>query len=690
MPNKRDTRPSNLKPIDLDDEELLELESLLQEDMYTRSEAKLHPFFVNFWNCHDPSKLHTSWVQECIAEHVEAAMKRQIRRLTIQVPPRCLPLTTQVLMSDGSYKQLSTMKVGDYVKSSDGTEITDEQVTAVIDSGVKDCIKFTFNDGSTLTTSTLHKIYTPKGFVQAKDLVLKDVVHTHSNYISLTSKLITAIEDAGELPCMDLTVSNHHTFFADDTLVSNSGKSLMSVSSICWHWLQNPWEKFWLVSHSERLYTQNIVLARTLMDHPLYKTRWMDKKSEHFKFELSKDVNTKTRVENDQGGYILGGSPTSKALGVGYNVAFLDDVLDSEQANSPDAIQRVNDWYTQTFLNRSNDVNNDVQIIFMQRLHQNDITNYVNTVYEDQGWFNLILPAKLDRKRIFTSPIGFNDKRIHQNQLLDPVRLPEHFLAAQAKNPIIYNTRYQQNPGAGGEGNLVKADWLQQTDKLPANYDQMITVWDLSFGDSATSTYSVGLVIGIKEGHFYIIDMIRGRMAVPEQVDSIRKLKEKYPRSQIGIEKRANGNAALSLLEREIHNIYAFQPRLFGGSKEQRLSAVLTYMRDKLVHIYAPFKVDTTVESDYDADTIMSELTAFPLGANDDIVDCIGYGIQWLAQYGKETTAIVTRGLDIVIPELGLSNELTLRSESLDTPEGGYDYSIFGDIMSRDYIQDLF
>jgi predicted phage terminase large subunit-like protein len=274
--------------------------------------------------------------------------------------------------------------------------------------------------------------------------------------------------------------------------------------------------------------------------------------------------------------------------------------------------------------------------------------------------------------------------------LLDPVRLPDSFLAAQAKNPIVYNTRYQQNPGAGGEGNLVKEAWLHQTDILPKVYDQMITVWDLSFGDSPTATYSVGLVIGIREGNYYVIDMIRKKMAVPEQLDGIREFKVKYPNAQIGVEKRANGNAAMSLLEREISNIYAFQPRLFGGSKEQRLSAILPYLRDKLVHIYSPFKVDTTVHIDYDVETIVSELTAFPLGANDDIVDCLAYGIQWLAQYGKESTAIVTKGLDLVIPEMGIDNDIQLRVDSLYVAEPAYDYSIFGDIMSRDYIEDLF
>lgn len=544
----------------LSDRELLELHETLEHQMYQDSASKLYPFFVNFWQCHDPSKLHTSWVQQCLCEHIEAALKRQIRRLVINIPPR-------------------------------------------------------------------------------------------------------------------------------------SGKSIISISSICWHWLQKPQEKFWLVSHSEKLYMQNILLTRRIMEHPLYKNRWMNTADqENFKYSLTKDVNTKTRVENSEGGYILGGSPTSKALGIGYSVALLDDVLDSEESNSPDAVAKVNDWYTQTFLNRSNDVNTDVQIIIMQRLHENDICDYVNSRYGEQGWFNLVLPARFDEKRIFTSPIGFNDPRKYHNQLLDPVRLPDSFLVAQAKNALIYNTRYQQDPGTSGDGNLVQKEWIVETTALPKTYDRMITVWDLSFDDAPTSSYSVGLVIGYGESKFYIIDMVRKQMAVPDQVDSIRHLRDKYPGSQIAIEKRANGSAALSLLEREIHNIYSFQPRLFGGSKEQRLSAVLPYMRDKQVIYYSPLDHDATdhTEPSYAFSEISRELLGFPIAGTDDIVDCIAYGVQWLAQFGQETTTMVTNGQQILLPDLLAQSTIDLRFEAPKESTDDFNYQIFGDVMSKDYINTLF
>lgn len=547
-----------INPAHSTDDDLFLLEELLQEDMYERSEKSLYQFFINFWNTFDPQALVPNWHLECLCEHIEAALRRDLRRLIINIPPR-------------------------------------------------------------------------------------------------SSKSTTA-----------------------------------SISAPAWWWVDNPDEKFWLISHSAKLYMQNIVYGRRILDHPLYKNRWLDPTNkDNYRYSLSKDVNTKTRIENNEGGYILGGSPTAGALGMGYTVAVLDDILDSEESNNPEAIEAVNRWYTQTFLNRSNDVKNDVQIIVMQRLHENDITAYVQKTYPEQDWFVLNLPAKYVPERTFISPIGYNDKRTLRNQLLDPIRLPEEFLLTQSKDVLVYNTRYQQDPESTREGNLVKSEWLREVDYKPINYSVMITVWDLSITDNPSSNYTVGLVLCKFNDEYHIIDMWRKQCEIPEQLDAIRKLRKKYPKSIIGIEARANGHAAMSMLRREIPNIYAFEPRKFGGHKEQRLGAVLQYFRDKKVCIYNPFTPDTKVEPTYEPEVIKKELKSFPLGIDDDIVDCVAYGINYLAEYGQENMALISNGEKISLFEsdyMEIKKQLNniLKIESNDTYDFSEDY-----IPSREYLQEI-
>lgn len=536
------------------DEDLMLLDELLQQEMYEKSEKSLYQFLLNFWNCHEPSPYKPNWHSECIAEHIQAALNRDIRRLIINVPPR-------------------------------------------------------------------------------------------------------------------------------------SGKSILSsISAPCFHFINHPEEKFWLLSHSSSLFVQNIVLARRILEHPLYRERWCNKHSEHYKFSLSADVNLKTRVETNQGGYILGGSPSSGALGLGYSVAVLDDIMDSEESNSPAAIEKISSWYRSTFINRSNDPKTDVIIIVMQRLHQRDLTDYVLRTYGEQDWVHLVLPAKYEPERTFFSPIGFNDKRTKRNQLLDPERLPDEFLLAQSKNPVIYNTRYQQNPDATTDGNLLKPEWLQETSYKPKKFSNLITVWDLSFTDSPTSSYTVGLVLGKYDGCVYIVDMLRYQLDIPAQVDAIRKLRNKYPTAVVGIEKRANGHAVMSLLQREIKNIYAFEPRLFGGSKEQRLGSTLDYFRNKKVFIYNPFEIDDRLENSYSVNEIKKELLGFPLAAHDDIVDCVAYGIQYLMEKDGDNFAVITKGERIMYGEEDFSNREWLNPNYSNAVAFEQEKNFLDVIPDRDYL----
>lgn len=851
------------------DRELKLLEELLEEKLYEQSEKSLYSYFVNMWDTYDPQPLVPNWHIECICEHAQAAVNREIRRMIINIPPRmCLEANTKVGLSDGSYKPIKNINVGDVVFSTDRKNINTNKVLNVWNVGKKEGIKLTFNDGNYLKCSIDHKILTSNGYVKAKDIKLLDLVYTHStlpnlsvlssndeeltlddafliglwlasgfkdtwsnfnftsNSRAITNRAIkiastkgwhyrkirkndkfiysfidknkiknwfeskfeypdetyipscvfkasrktkleflnifiacsgwinthsgrisgnieneslakdiyllfkqlgytpmlkekmnakyylscilsnndkqnnsnlhflkvTKIEYIGFIDCYDIEVENDHNFFADSVCVSNSKSTICSISLPTWTHIHRPGEKFWLISHSEKLFTQNIVYARRILDHPKYKNRWMNPNNKaNYRFSLTGDVNLKTRVENNKGGYLLGGAPKVGALGMGFTVALLDDILDSEKSNSPDEIVKPNEWYTRTFLNRSNDRNNDVIIIIMQRLAENDLTGYVMNTYSEEDWFLLNLPARYDSRRTFVSPIGYNDKRTKDNELLDPIRLPDSALDLQ--DPIIYNTRYQQNPSAMTEGNFWRADWIEITRNRPQHYDELVTVWDLSFTNEPTSSYSVGLVMGLHEGKYYVVDMWRKKATIPDQINGIRKMKAKYPKATVAIEKRAGGYAAQSTLEREIPGIVMLNPQVYGGSKEQRLGAVTYIGKNKQFIIYDPpeyldnnYKRRENLEPDYDANVIKQELLSFPIGAYNDIVDCISYGLQYLAQWGINTTAMITRGERI---------KLTDEDFLMDSPNKQYipelynPYTIFADIPSREELTDI-
>ena len=504
-----------------------ELQILKEEQEYQRSEKSLRNFFKKAWGIFDPADYIGNWHIDCMAEHIQAAYERKIRRLAITIPPRC-------------------------------------------------------------------------------------------------------------------------------------GKSTLgSIASPAWGWTRDPKEKIWLISHSLELVDQNISGVKTIVKDDWYSSRWCNTDDQYnFKFSYGTEglLDTRKRFENTTGGYLIGGSPGSKTLGKGYTVAILDDILDSAESYNLEQVDKVNNWYKTTFRNRSNNKSEDVVILIMQRLSEADICAYVEENYPDEDWFKLIIPARYDPKLTFTSPLGsrWNDKRTKPNQLLDPVRLPEEFLFGEEKDLVLFNTRYQQNPQGIAEGNIIKEEELNRNciSKTTNKYDLMLTVWDLNTTKKPKSTYTVGAVLGLTaEGKIELVDMFRQICDITDQIDNVHRMKAKYPQSIIGVENKANGAAILTKMREKYydHEVIEFDPRLYGGSKEQRYAASAPTIREDRFKLYDPKAEDTSLEPTYDIETIKQELYKFPLSKYNDIVDAISYGLLYLDKVDITQMLIVTGGKPIEI-----------------------------------------
>jgi DNA-directed RNA polymerase subunit RPC12/RpoP len=73
--------------------EAAELELLIEYEEHDRErercENSLIEFFARAWPQFDPAPVKINWHHELIAEHLEAVMRGEIRKLLISVPPRC-------------------------------------------------------------------------------------------------------------------------------------------------------------------------------------------------------------------------------------------------------------------------------------------------------------------------------------------------------------------------------------------------------------------------------------------------------------------------------------------------------------------------------------------------------------------------------------------------------------------------
>lgn len=422
-----------------------------------------------------------------------------------------------------------------------------------------------------------------------------------------------------------------------------TGKS--TATSICgtaWLFLQNPSAKLFNVTAADRLFIQNISYAKEIINSNWYQSRW-GLEGEDPKYGLSDTQNAKTRFDTTEQGYILGTTPNSKVFGMGFTHCIIDDPNDSEESENPNNLKKVNAYYDRTLRNRSNNRDQDVIILVQQRVKADDLSGYL--LAQKYGFVHLNLPAEFDKRRAFISPINpkYSDPRKKDGELLDPKRLSEDTLAEEKKNYSNYSAKYLQNP-TPDSGNIIRHEWLNFYPETRENwglldFDIIYWICDYSFTGDPESSYTVLLLMGKKGDDYYILEMIRDRMAYHAQIEATSKAARDFSStaSKFIIEQKANGGVIISALEKilQAENISAeiigITPLQYGGSKEQRLAACIPTLVNK--HLYLPL-------NNVQTPTIITELTSFPKGDNDDIVDCVVYGILWGNKYGGGTNEI--------------------------------------------------
>jgi hypothetical protein len=78
-----------------------------------------------------------------------------------------------------------------------------------------------------------------------------------------------------------------------------------------------------------------------------------------------------------------------------------------------------------------------------------------------------------------------------------------------------FAAQYQQNP-VPPDGNAIRREWLRYYDTAPSQLDLVMASWDTASTLSEVSDYSVGTVWGLRGSDIYLLDVVRGRLEVPE------------------------------------------------------------------------------------------------------------------------------------------------------------------------------
>lgn len=405
------------------------------------------------------------------------------------------------------------------------------------------------------------------------------------------------------------------------------GKSkIISVGFPAWRWLTYAAEKFVCVSHSDRLTKDLTSNSRQLITSPWYANRWIGKDR---KYELRKDSNTVTRFDNTVGGYRFATTPGGAGLGFGYSHLLMDDPNDLMDIYSEPMLTRVINFYKGVLRNRINNANTGKKTLVQQRLSESDLTQWL--LEEEAGkWFHLVIPSEYDKKWTFISPIGSDDPREKDGELVCPNRFDDGFYDEEKKDPYRWAALYQQKPTPSG-GAIIKTNWIQFYHNAPIDQmEVMLISADLALEDKDESDYCVFTVWGKRGSRFFLIDMIREKLDFQSQLSTMMYLDSKYPKARTKlVEKKATGSPLMNMLQNRISGLIAINPI---GSKIERLFACVPEFVSGNVMFPYPDNV-------FWINDVLAEVTSFPKGKHDDIVDSVTMALNYLALQNAQTEA---------------------------------------------------
>jgi predicted phage terminase large subunit-like protein len=387
---------------------------------------------------------------------------------------------------------------------------------------------------------------------------------------------------------------------------------LVSILWPLWEWIRQPAGRWLFVSYSEVLANRHALDRRRLIRHPSFQHRWGET------VQLTRDQATKLEIHNTRGGIMRATSIDGSVTGMGGNRIVIDDPHNPTQAESD--LQRAHavDFYTQTLSTRLDDPQRDAIILVMQRLHTRDLA----AICLEEGFRHLCLPALAPTRTMIEFPRSGLLKVRTAGEPLWPAREDAAQLEQRRRTLGEYGFagQYQQEP-VPHAGGVFHREWWRYAEP-PAEFDEIIQSWDLTFTADEGADYVVGLVAGRVGALVYVLDRFKAKVSFVDTIAAIRQMCAKYPTTRaVLIEDAANGAAAVDVLRREIPGIIAVRPE---GAKEARAQAVSPQVEAGQVILPPPRFSDGRLIPGRDwVEDLVDVCALFPKGPHDDDVDAI-------------------------------------------------------------------
>lgn len=461
------------------------------------------------------------------------------------------------------------------------------------------------------------------------------------------------------------------------SVAARAGKSEMaSCSGPAWALGVWPHLRFILASYSDDLPIKFSRQIRAQLQSDDYK-RIFPNGARLSKYDAAANAWT-----TEHGGGVKTASVTSGLLGHGCDVLVLDDIISSAAvADNPKLLEATYDWATSTAMSRLSEKSG--VLVIAQRLAPMDLIGrlmlnqkeeearledmrreieelsskiYLNDQEKEHLYFLTLeadeLDKSIDRWTVVEYPalatqeeyltpdkriIRIADKREVQpdwtllrkiGDALQPERYSRSFLLKLKRaNPNRFNAMYMLSPVAETGDFFIPDDFMYYE---PGKHPSLPTMhvycaFDLAISTKATADYTVGVAGGVDhEGNLYLLDIVRGRFGdLDLTADIIIDLHTRWNATITGVEKSALELALSPIINRKMHERQQYIMLADGKMALKPISD--KKVRARTLQALAKQKKLYIPNSGGIWDEFVAELTNFPLGTHDDMVDAAAY-----------------------------------------------------------------
>jgi predicted phage terminase large subunit-like protein len=355
-----------------------------------------------------------------------------------------------------------------------------------------------------------------------------------------------------------------------------------------------------------------------------------------FGIEISPDKKAADEFEllKTKGGMLSRGIGAA-ITGSPSDLTIVDDPYKNRQdADSPTYKQFVINEWLNTIRTRAS--SKCKYIVVHTRWNEDDLIGYLLDNEPDK-WFEIRFPLEAEEYEEITG-------RKPGDALLVEAGKGNAWLAEFKKSFIndptgggerAWNALMQQRPSSL-EGNMIKRDyWKRYTLTLEMQkqgfFPVKIQSWDCALKD--TSDPVAGQVWGKKDANYYMTDHKGGRMDIVQTMSGIEEFAKKHPDATAKlVEDKANGPAAIRMLQNKIHGMIPINPGT--KSKAERANTVLPLWIAG--NVYIPDKIEVSpgiFETCQWANEIIEQCAAFKPDKKvqrDDEVDAATQALGWL------------------------------------------------------------